>query len=83
MRKFIQRFLNRIPKSCTHDRFTYVTENNLCVVKCFICGSESMPWRVKPEIGKAFRESHPDQFKKVAQADENAKMYYEQFEKIK
>ena len=79
MRKLIQKILNKIPKRCEHEYFLYVTTGDLAVQKCFICGSESIPWRVKPETGKEWRKSNPDATAKMVQADLNAKAYWEKF----
>lgn len=50
-------------KCCKNEnRKTFCTSNNLAFVKCINCGAESFPWRVSSKTGKAFRESHPDQW---------------------
>lgn len=79
--KLYQKFINRIPKQCNHEKFLHITSGNLALTKCFICGAESIPWRVNPERAKRWRERNPDAFSKIEQAEENAKIYWEQFER--
>jgi len=62
-------WLSKRFKKCKHEKFLYVTESNIAVVKCYICGDESMPWRVSEKTGKAWRESNPDAFKKVMEIE--------------
>ena len=61
-----------IKKCKCANRQTFCLDNNICFVKCTDCGNSSMPWEVSEKIGKAFRESRPNQYKQLVDIDERS-----------
>lgn len=48
-----------------HDRCEYVTTSGLMFIKCLRCGAESIPWRVRPDQAKDWRDRHPNEIEMV------------------
>jgi hypothetical protein len=48
-----------------HSKELFCLESNLAFVKCMICGSESIPWRVKSETAKEWRETNGHRLEKL------------------
>lgn len=56
-----------------HDKELFAV-GNIAFVKCKICGNESFPWQVSPEVAAIWHRANPDAMDRLVEINERVKV---------